>query len=74
MEKNLRQQYGLDAPTHVRYAKWMWRMMRGDLGLSLEFGEPVTQVIGERLLLTVILAGTTALICLGVIYTHWYIL
>lgn len=65
MGKSLRQQYGLDAPTHVRYAKWMWRMMWGDLGLSLEFGEPVTQVIGERLLLTVILAGTTALFAWG---------
>ena len=65
MEKNLRQQYGLDAPTHVRYGKWMWRMMRGDLGLSLEFGEPVTHVIGERLLLTIILAGTTAVFAWG---------
>ncbi len=65
MEKNLRQQYGLDAPTHVRYGKWMWRMMSGDLGLSLEFGEPVTHVIGERLLLTIILAGTTAVFAWG---------
>ena len=37
MEKNLRQQYGLDAPTHVRYGKWMWRMLHGDLGNSTEY-------------------------------------
>ena len=39
----------------------MWRLLQGDLGMSLEFGQPVTKVIGERLLLTVILALTTAL-------------
>ena len=65
IEEGLRQQYGLDSPSYVRYSKWMWRMMQGDLGVSLEFGKPVTEVIGERLLLTVILALTTALFAWG---------
>ena len=65
IEAGLRQQYGLDSPSYVRYSKWMWRMMQGDLGVSLEFGKPVTEVIGERLLLTVILALTTALFAWG---------
>ena len=55
MERVLRDQYGLNKPTYVRYAKWVWRMFHGDLGNSLEFVKPVTEVVGERLLLTVIL-------------------
>jgi peptide/nickel transport system permease protein len=65
IEEGLRKQYGLDSPSYVRYSKWMWRMLHGDLGISLEFGQPVTKVIGERLLLTVILATTTALFAWG---------
>ena len=38
IEEGLRQQYGLDSPSYVRYSKWMWRMMQGDLGVCLEFG------------------------------------
>jgi len=61
MEKSLRIQYGLDQPMIVQYAKWFWKVLRFDLGWSLEFQLPVKQVIGERLLLTVILAGSTAI-------------
>ena len=66
IEEGLRQQYGLDSSSYVRYSKWMWRMLsEGDLGMSLEFGKPVTEVVAERLLLTVILAVTTALFAWG---------
>ena len=61
MERSLRIQYGLDQPMIVQYAKWFWKVLRFDLGWSLEFQLPVKQVIGERLLLTVILAGSTAI-------------
>ena len=62
LERSLRIQYGLDQPLIVQYAKWFWKVLRFDLGISLEFRQPVRQVIGERLLLTVILAGSTALV------------
>ena len=61
LERSLRQQYGLDQPMIVQYAKWFWKVLNFDLGFSLEFQLPVKQVIGERLLLTVILAGSTAI-------------
>ena len=61
----LEEQFGLDKPSHVRYAKWMWRMLHGDLGNSTEYEKPVTEVIGERLLMTIILATTTALMAWG---------
>jgi peptide/nickel transport system permease protein len=52
----LRREYGLDRPIHVQYWKWMANVLRGNLGLSLEYQRPNTELIGERLLLTVVLA------------------
>jgi peptide/nickel transport system permease protein len=52
----LRRDYGLDQPLHVQYLKWMRNVLLGDLGLSLEYQRPNTELIGERLLLTVVLA------------------
>ncbi|MCX8213918.1 MAG: ABC transporter permease [SAR202 cluster bacterium] len=66
LEKTLRSQYGLDKPMYVQYAKWAWRVLQGDLGQSLEFQRPVSEVILERLLMTVILAGTTAFFAWGI--------
>ncbi len=62
IESGLRDKYGLNDPSIVRYGRWTYRMLlQGDMGVSLEFQKPVTEVIGERLLLTIILAVTTAL-------------
>jgi peptide/nickel transport system permease protein len=52
----LRQQFGLDQPFHVRYVRWVGGLLKGDLGLSLEYQRPNTELIGERLVLTVALA------------------
>jgi peptide/nickel transport system permease protein len=65
MEITLREQYGLDKPLFVQYGKWIWKMVQGDFGSSLEFGKPVSEIVSERLLMTVILAGTTALFAWG---------
>ena len=65
LREALSEQFGLDKPTYFRYGKWIWRMFHGDLGNSLEFVKPVTEVVGERLLLTVILATTTAILAWG---------
>lgn len=61
----LRVQFGLDRPIYVQYAKWIWKVVRGDLGRSLVFQKPVSEIISERLLMTIILAGTTALFAWG---------
>jgi peptide/nickel transport system permease protein len=52
----LRRQYGLDQPFLIQYARWMQNLLRGDLGLSLEFQRPNVELIGDYLLLTVLLA------------------
>ncbi len=52
----LRVQYGLDQPAPVQYLLWMNKIVRGDFGISLEWQRPVSEVIGERLWLTIIVS------------------
>lgn len=40
--------WGHGTPLWERYGHWLAGALRGDLGESLRFGEPVTQVVGER--------------------------
>jgi len=55
----LRQQYGLDRPLYIRYAKWMAGLSHGDFGYSFEWKQPVGALIGQRLLLTVLISLLT---------------
>jgi peptide/nickel transport system permease protein len=57
----LRKQYGLDDPLIVQYLRWLGRLLSGDLGISYYFGTPVTQVLAEKLPITMIL-GVSALL------------
>lgn len=52
----LRMQYGLNEPVYVQYFKWMRQMWRGNFGMSLEWRRPVMEVIGDRLLVTVVMS------------------
>jgi|SRR5690625_4481934 len=45
----IRERYGLDRPLLVQYAEWLALAVRGDLGTSIYFNQPVVQVIGERI-------------------------
>jgi len=54
--ENLRIFYGLDRPWHVQYGKWALRILTGDLGYSFEWEKPVMDVLGSRLLMTILLA------------------
>ena len=54
--ESLRQQYGLGDPIYMQYGKWIGQILQGNLGVSFQYRIPVTQVIGERMLLTIILA------------------
>jgi peptide/nickel transport system permease protein len=35
---------GLDRPYYVQYGEFMWGLLRGDLGESIKFGKPVTEL------------------------------
>src|SRR5690625_3624925 len=48
----LEQQLGLDEPAVVRYGRWLADAARLDLGSSTVYHLPVTQLIGERLQVT----------------------
>jgi len=54
--EKLRAQLGLDRPLHEQYLVWVSSAVRGDLGKSLWKDRPVTEVILERLPITVELA------------------
>ena len=54
--KALSQQYGLDKPIHMQYLIWMGNMVQGDFGVSLRANRPVSELIGERLALTIVVA------------------
>jgi microcin C transport system permease protein len=40
--------YGFDKPIYIRYGKWLFNLVRFDMGRSYVFGEPVWKVIRER--------------------------
>ena len=62
----LRLQYGLDQPIWVQYWKWIVRVVQGDFGMSMEWGRPVTEVIGDRVWLTIVISLAAILITWGI--------
>ena len=57
----LQERYGVDKPLPVQYARWVWNVIRGDFGKSLEHNRPVIAVLGDRMWTTVALALATVL-------------
>ena len=55
----LRAQYGLDKSMVEQYCFWVLGLLQGDLGFSFEYQLPVSEVVGDRLSLTLILNFTT---------------
>ena len=59
----MRQRYGLGEPIYVQYTKWIGGIiLRGDWGQSMEWNRPVKELIGERILLTVVLSLVSLLV------------
>lgn len=57
--------YGLDEPLHVQYWEYLAGAARGDLGTSLTYGAPVSDVLVTRLPWTLLLVGSALLIAVG---------
>jgi len=55
----LREQYGLDKSMVEQYFVWVTGLLQGDLGYSFEHDKPVTDVVGDRMFLSVILNAAT---------------
>jgi len=58
---NLRQRFGLDRPLYVQYFKWVSRLLVGDFGMSFEWRQPVSDLVWERMGLTLCLSLATLL-------------
>ena len=63
----IRMTLGLDQPFLLRFGDWIWKVLHGDLGVSLFTGLQVSQMIGQRLaptftlmIMTLILSVTLA--------------
>ncbi len=69
---------GLDQPIPVQFYRYMGDVLRGDLGDSFRFGRPATQILVERLPMTVELSVSAMIfavllsIPLGVISAYWH--
>ena len=61
----LRQAYGLDQSIWVQYFKWLALMARGEFGMAFEYGRPVSEVIGDRLWLTVVISVAALIVTWG---------
>lgn len=57
----LRELYGLDRPMWQQYLHWLWGLLHGDMGWSFEYDRPVTDVIGDRIMLTAVVSFATVL-------------
>src|SRR6185369_6763174 len=49
----IRASYGLDDPAPVQYARWLGRVLSGDLGTSFRTGRGLTQELALRLPVTI---------------------
>jgi peptide/nickel transport system permease protein len=52
-EDAMREQFGLDQPFLLRFVNWTFNLVRGDFGISLATGTPVSEIITSKLGATV---------------------
>jgi len=67
--KALRAQMGLDVPAPQRYVRWLGGLVTGNLGVSSATQLPVAELIGSRLLNSLLLAAVTALFSVPIALT-----
>ncbi len=65
-KEQMRERLGLNDPIVVQYVDWLGNVLRGDLGESLRDGTPVSQLILQRLPVTLELALGTFLVSLTI--------
>jgi peptide/nickel transport system permease protein len=58
VRENIRKSLGLDRPIYIRYFKWFWAFMSGDMGYSFSSRSPVSQLLLQRLPTTIWIVGS----------------
>lgn len=64
--QHLRAQFGLDDPLPVRYVRWLTSMLRGDMGFSFQSRIDVSDLIIDRLPVSLFVLGSAYLLALAV--------
>jgi len=57
--ESIKRRFSLDQPMYMQYLHWAWNFIHGDFGHSFEWNKPVSELIGERLSLTVLISVAT---------------
>jgi peptide/nickel transport system permease protein len=64
--ETFRNMYGLNRPWPERYGRWITNILfRGDFGMSYQFRMPVRDIIGERILYTILISTSALLLTYG---------
>nr|MDJ0578083.1 ABC transporter permease [Xenococcaceae cyanobacterium MO_234.B1] len=53
---------GLDQPIYIRYFKWLWAFIKGDMGYSFTSRSPVLELLQQRLATTLWVVGSAYII------------
>ena len=62
----IRAKLGLDQPVYIQFGEWVWRLLHGDLGISIFTNLPVAKLIQQRLEPTVALSVATLIVSIAV--------
>jgi len=62
----IRAKLGLDQPVYIQFGGWVWRLLQGDLGISIFTNLPVSKLIEQRLEPTVALTIATLIVSICV--------
>jgi peptide/nickel transport system permease protein len=57
-----RARYGLDEPFLSQYVNWITSFVKGDFGESFQYERPVKDLLGERIMMTTLLAITSLIV------------
>lgn len=60
--EQLKVTYGFDQPLYIQYWNWVSSLLRGQMGMSLQYNAPVRGLIAERLALTLALSLASLLL------------
>lgn len=58
--------YGLDQPVFTRYFRWLCQLLQGNLGFSLQYQIPVSQLLNQYIWNSFLLAGISMVLYWGI--------
>ena len=70
--EKLKVYYGFDKPLLTSYVLWLGKVLKGDLGRSTRYYDPVWDMIKERIPISLYFGVLTTLIVYGGVHTPWH--